>query len=177
MLLHRRRAHLRQVPDRLRQLWINAEPRHDLHDACARADVHCYICYMLIRTYVMAHSHISSPHLHRLVLRLRHGERNRARKGRTCECVTEAVSVLVRTITSRNCEPFATKNVPTVSLNLRPAPGLATGLLADSAVTVMGTAVTMEPLKAHIRTGRAYMNIHAAAPYGGGIIRGQVEPQ
>jgi membrane-associated phospholipid phosphatase len=66
-------------------------------------------------------------------------------------------------------------NAP-VTLNLSPNLTVTSGLFASGSATTAAAGVTMDSLKAHIRTGRAYMNIHAATPYTGGIIRGQLEP-
>lgn len=71
-----------------------------------------------------------------------------------------------------------TSETASVVLNLNPTLGnVAAGavLASGTATTTNSTTVNMDSLKAHIRTGRAYVNVHNT-PNTGGHIRGTLVP-
>jgi hypothetical protein len=69
--------------------------------------------------------------------------------------------------------PASAEQSAGIILNLQPNTSVTTGLLASATVTQTGTAVSMDSLKALIRNGQAYVNVHNSANPGG-HIRGQL---
>jgi hypothetical protein len=64
-----------------------------------------------------------------------------------------------------------------VVLNLNPNIGVRTGVVAQGVFLGAGTSlatVTMDSLKAMIRNGNAYVNVHTTGVYSGGEIRAQL---
>jgi hypothetical protein len=70
--------------------------------------------------------------------------------------------------------PADSMGIGGVSMNLSPHPTTTLGLLAEgTAIAPTLATLTMDSLKAHIRTGRAYVNIHTAT-HPNGLIRGHL---
>jgi hypothetical protein len=86
--------------------------------------------------------------------------------------VNGITAVTAAHIHSPATHPDGTANVV---LGLNPQLGDRTGVLTAGEATATGTAVSMDSLKAHIRSGRAYVNVHNTANPGG-HIRGQLVP-
>ena len=71
-----------------------------------------------------------------------------------------------------------------IVVNLNPAAGVTTGILAQGTITqasILGlggaAAISMDSLRTLINAGRTYVNVHSTPNFAGGLIRGTIVRQ